>query len=70
MKASRDYPYRSQAKSLPWLILTASDIACGNIRFSMLFAAGDVSRPETSATQRQKFHADDVKYVDGVVTLF
>ena len=30
-----------------------------NIRFSSLFAAGDVSRGGTSATQRQKFHTDD-----------
>ena len=31
-----------------------------NSRFSSLFAAGDVSRGGTSATQRQKFHTDDV----------
>ena len=35
-------------------------IACENIRSSSLFAAGDVSRGGTSATQRQKFHTDDV----------
>ena len=35
-------------------------VACENIRFSSLFAAGDVSRGGTSATQRQKFHTDDV----------
>ena len=34
-------------------------LACENIRFSSLFAAGDVSRGGTSATQRQKFHTDD-----------
>ena len=34
-------------------------LACENIRFSSLFAAGDVSREGTSATQRQKFHTDD-----------
>ena len=34
-------------------------IACENIRFSSLFAAGDVSRGGTSATQRQKFHTDE-----------
>ena len=34
-------------------------VACENIRFSSLFAAGDVSRVGTSATQRQKFHTDD-----------
>ena len=36
-----------------------SGIACENIRFSSLFAAGDISRGGTSATQRQKFHTDD-----------
>ena len=35
-------------------------LACENIRFSSLFAAGNVSRGGTSATQRQKFHTDDV----------
>ena len=34
-------------------------LACENTRFSSLFAAGDVSRGRTSATQRQKFHTDD-----------
>ena len=34
-------------------------IASENIRFSSLFAAGAVSRGETSATQRQKFHTDE-----------
>ena len=33
-------------------------LACENIRFSTLFAAGYVSRGGTSATQRQKFHTD------------
>ena len=36
------------------------DLACENSRFSSLFAAEDVSRGGTSATQRQKFHTDDV----------
>ena len=35
-------------------------IACENIRFSSLFAAVDISRGGTSATQRQKFHTEDV----------
>ena len=39
--------------------LGALGITCENIRFSSLFAAGDVSRGGTSATQRQKFHTDD-----------
>ena len=34
-------------------------LACENIRFSSLSAAGDVSREGTSATQWQKFHTDD-----------
>ena len=34
----------------------AEKLACENTRFSSLFAAGDVSRGGTSATQRQKFH--------------
>ena len=38
-------------------------VACENICFSSLFAAGDVSREGTSATQLQKFHTDDVKSV-------
>ena len=36
-----------------------SSLACANIRFSSLFAAGNVSRGGTSATQRQKFHTND-----------
>ena len=35
-------------------------VARKNIRFSSLFAAGDVSRGGTCATQQQKFHTDDV----------
>ena len=34
-------------------------LGCENIRFSSLFAAGNVSRGGKSATQRQKFHTDD-----------
>ena len=34
-------------------------IAGENIRFSSLFAAGDVSRRGTAATPRQKFYTDD-----------
>ena len=33
-----------------------------NIRFSSLFATGDVSRGGTSAIQRQKFHTDDANH--------
>jgi len=40
-----------------------NEVACENIRFSSLFATGDVSSGETSATQQQKFHTDDVKSV-------
>ena len=38
-------------------------VACENISFFSLFAAGDVSYGGTSTTQRQKFHTDDVKSV-------
>ena len=34
-------------------------LACENIRFSSLFASGDVLCRGTSATQQQKFHTDD-----------
>ena len=37
------------------------NLACENNGFSSLFTAGEVSRGKTSATQRQKFHTDDVK---------
>ena len=42
-------------------------VACENIHFSTFFAAGDVPRGGTSATQRQKFHTDDVQYVQNPV---
>ena len=48
---------KSDSKRLD--ISDISLVACENIRFSSLFAAGDVSRRGTSATQRQKFHTDD-----------
>ena len=44
-----------------------NDLACESIRFSSLFAAGDVSHGGTSVTQQQKFHADDVKSVGNPV---
>ena len=44
-------------------ILPEFIVACENILFSSLFAAGDVSGGGTSAAQRQKFHTDDVKSV-------
>ena len=31
------------------------------LRFSLLFAAGNISRGGTSATQRKKFHTDDAE---------
>ena len=45
---------------IPIFLLIDVLVACENIRFSSLFAAGDVSRGGTSASQRQKFHTDDV----------
>ena len=44
-------------------LLLRLTLACENIRFSSLLAAMDVPRGITSATQRQKFHTDDVKSV-------
>ena len=38
----------------------AFTLACENSRFSSLFATGDVSRGGRCATQRQKFHTDNV----------
>ena len=38
----------------------AKILARENSRFSSFFTAGDVSHGGTSATQRQKFHTDDV----------
>ena len=43
-----------------WLFKTAIALTCKNSHFSSLLAAWDVSRGETSATQRQKFHTVDV----------
>ena len=37
-------------------------LTCENSHFSSLLAARDVSVGETSATQRQKFHTDDVNH--------
>ena len=51
---------KKQTRELEEVVIT---IACENIRFSSLFADGDLSRGGTSATQRQKFHTDDVKSV-------
>ena len=48
-------------------LATTIFIACENIRFSSLFVAEDVSCGGTSATQRQKFHTDDVKSVQNPV---
>ena len=42
------------------LLTVTAWLACGNIHFSSLFVAVDVSRGGTSATQQQKFHTDDV----------
>ena len=41
------------------LLTVTAWLACENIRFSSLFAAIDVLREGTSATQWQKFHTDD-----------
>ena len=50
--------YRNHLNQNNWF-LPELDVACENIRFSSLFAAGDVSQGGTSATQLQKFDTDD-----------
>ena len=50
--------YRRNIK-LTW---TLQQVACRKIRFSSLFATGDVSRGGMSATQQQEFHTDDVNH--------
>ena len=52
---------------LPALSKVFERLACESIRFSSLFAAGDVFCGGTSATQRQKFHTDDLKSVQNPV---
>ena len=54
-------------KILYYLENVPNVLAFENIRFSSLFVAEDVSRGGTSATQRQKFHTDDVKSVQNPV---
>ena len=62
------YPYGFQFNwSRNEIIILLVQLACENICFSLLFAAGDVSRGGTSATQRQKFHTDDAKSVRNLV---
>ena len=51
---------KRSADSFLVITIIVTFFACENIRFSSFFAAVDVSRGGTSATQRQKFHADDV----------
>ena len=64
-KLSRENTECKYGALLGWPCSTCScakariGIACENIRFSTLFAAGYVSRGGTSATQQQKFHTDD-----------
>ena len=41
------------------MVFSTLKLACEDIRFSSLFATGDVSRGGMSVTQRQKFHTDD-----------
>ena len=58
VKKIRNYTIKVLTKSRCKMI--SQSVACENMRFSSLFATGDVSRGGTSATQRQKFHTDDV----------
>ena len=50
--------YRNHLNQNDWF-LPELDVACENIRFSSLFATGDISQGGTSATQLQKFDTDD-----------
>ena len=52
----------STYNSIPWASTKHSSriIACQNSRFPPLLATGGVSPGQTSASQRQKFHTDDV----------
>ena len=59
LRARVEFRYNPLSPDNHIQILCTDLIACENIRFSSLFAAGDVSRGGTSATQRQKFHTDD-----------
>ena len=60
-------PFKRYLKLLIKSYAERKGVACENSRFSSLFAAEDVSRGGTSATQRQKFHTDDVKSVPNPV---
>ena len=53
-------PLPKQTAHAHALFKTAIALTCENSHFSSLLAAWDVSRGETSATQRQKFHTVDV----------
>ena len=48
-------------------IYRCAGLACENSRFSSLFA-GDIARGRTYATQRQKFHTDDV-YISYLIVM-
>ena len=48
----------------------ANKLACEYSRFSLLLAAKDVLPGGTSATQRLKFHTDDVKFVRNLARSF
>ena len=57
---SKNPHFQKQAKCKTFPVkITLFALACENIRFSSLFAAGDVARGGTSATRQQKFHTDD-----------
>ena len=51
------------------VLLLTFFLARENIRFSSLFADGDVSRGGTTVTQLQKFHTDDVDSVQNPVRI-
>ena len=53
------YPGPTHLDGICLFVFSHIDRAIFGIRFSSLFAAGDVSRGGTPETQRQKFHTDD-----------
>ena len=58
--SAKKHSLRSKRFQSSYCAKIITRLACENIRFSSLFVAEDVSRGGTSATQRQKFHTDDV----------
>ena len=63
VRAKHAYCIRTWRLGLRATLVACQTLACEKNRFSSLLAAGDLSRGGSSATQRQKFHTDEVKSV-------